>query len=208
MTIVGVSANTSFRVPGEAPTPLLQSLNALTPSFVVRVAGPAASAAPALARVIERTVPGAGSGYFATIERVDHAMWPARAAVVVLAALAGIGLVLALMGLCGMSIYNVTRRTQEIGIRMALGATSSHVTRLMLGEGLSLVGSGVAIGSVLRIRGQPVCGGIPFGNGITSADPLAFTAMLATLLVTATISVWFPARRAARIEPLTSLRAD
>ena len=206
--IIGVSANTSFLAsPGERPAPLLQPLSNLRHSFVVRVAGSPATAAPQLAKLIEQNVPGAAVGYFTGLERVDQGIRATRLATVLLGVLAALGLVLALIGLCGISIYNVARRTPEIGIRMALGATPGQVLRLMLGEGLTLVVSGAVIGIAGTVLATRIVGGF-LAADISALDPLAFIAMLAALVISAAASVYFPSRRAAHVDPLVTLRHE
>jgi predicted permease len=207
MIIVGVSASTSFRSPGEKPVPLLQSLSPITPSMLVRVAGSADRATADLSRVIERTAPGEGAGYFTVRERLDRATWPARAATVLLGVLAVMGLILALIGLCGMSMYNVTRRTPEIGIRMALGADRANILRLMLQEGLTVVAIGAGLGLLSALSLVRFLSGF-LAADISPWDPAAYVGMLATLFVASAGSIWFPCWRAARIDPSISLRAE
>lgn len=206
--IVGVAANTSFvRSVGEAPAPLLQPLSNLRHSFLVHVTGSPATAAPKLAALIERNVPGAAVGYITGIERLDWGIRATRLATISLGVLAALGLLLALIGLCAIAMYNVTRRTSEIGIRMALGATSGNVLRLMLGESLLLV----AAGAVLGIAGATLLTGLLQGflaAGVSPLDPLAFVAMTATWLVTAMLAAYFPARRATRVDPMVTLRHE
>lgn len=206
--IVGIAANTSFvRSLGEAPAPLLQPLSNLRHSFLVRVTGAPAAAAPELARLIERNVPGAAVGYFTGLERLDWGIRATRLATVLLGVMATMGLILALIGLCGISIYNVTRRTPEIGIRMALGATAGNVLRLMLRENLTLVAAGAALGIVGSLALTRLLGGF-LAAGISPLDPLAFAAMVGTLVVTAAIAVYFPARQAARVDPMVTLKHE
>jgi predicted permease len=206
--IVGISANTSFaRSVGEAPVPLLQPLSNLRHSLLVRVTDAPAVAAPKLAALIERNVPGAAVGYFTGVERLDWGIRATRLATVSLGVLAALGLLLALIGLCAISLYNVTRRTNEIGIRMALGATASNVLRLMLQESLLLVTTGAVLGITGSLLLTRVLQGFLAAN-ISPLDPLAFAAMAATLLVTTMCAVYFPARRATRVDPMVTLRHE
>jgi len=152
-------------------------------------------------------VPGAAVGYFSGVERLDWGIRATRLVTVLLSVFAALGLVLALIGLCGISSYSVARRTPEIGIRMALGATPGHVLRLMLGEGLTLVLAGAVIGVAGALFATRLLGGF-LAADISPLDPLAFAAMLATLLITAAASVYFPSRRAARVDPLATLRHE
>jgi putative ABC transport system permease protein len=206
MVIIGVSANTSFRSPGEKPIPLLQSLSRLTSNFIVRVARPSSVAAPEIAKAMEPSVPG-GVTYFTMHERVDRALWPSRASTALLGAFAAIGLVLSLIGLSGISIYNTTRRTSEIGVRMAFGATTGNVMGLMIRESLSLVAIGTGVGIALALALTRLLNGFLAGS-INSWDPGAYLAMLVTIFLTAVVSVWFPSRRATRVDPSISLRSE
>lgn len=206
--IVGVAANTSFvNSLGEEPAPLLHPLSNLRHSFLVRVTGSPAATAPELAKLIERNVPGAAVGYFAGVERLDWGIRATRLVTVLLAVFAALGLVLALIGLAGISLYNVARRTPEIGIRMALGATVGNVVGLLLREGLMLVAVGAAVGLAGAVALARLLRSF-LAAGLSPLDQLAFATMLATLLVTAAASVYFPARRAARIDPLITLRHE
>jgi len=206
--IISVSANTSFvKSPGEEPEPLIQPLSNLRHSFIVRVAGSPVLVAPELAKLIERNVPGAAVGYLTGLDQLDQGIRATRLATVLLGVLAALGLLLALIGLCGISIYNVARRTPEIGIRMALGATPGHALRLMLRESLTLVAAGAAMGVAGALLATRLLRGF-LAADISPLDPVAFVAMLATLLFTAAASVYFPSRRAARVDPLESLRHE
>jgi predicted permease len=196
MVVIGVSGNTSFRNPGEEPVPLLQSLASITPSFVVRVSAPPAAIGPRLS-----------PAYLTTAERVGRGTWPARAATTLLGVLAGLGLSLALIGLGGVTMYNVARRTPEIGIRLALGASGGNVLRLMLRDGLKIVGIGAIAGFALALPLNGLLNGF-LAAGVRYWDPWAFAGMLLTLFVTAGISIWLPSRRAARVDPVECLRCD
>ncbi|MBO0858171.1 MAG: ABC transporter permease [Chloracidobacterium sp.] len=206
--IIGVSADTSFvNSLGEEPEPLIQPLSNLRHSFIVRVAGSPTTIAPEIAKLIERNAPGAAVGFFTSLEQLDKGVRATRLATVLLSVLAALGLVLALIGLCGISIYNVERRTPEIGLRLALGATPGQVFRLTLGEGFTLVVAGATLGIAGAFLATRLLRGF-LAAGVSPLDPLAFAAMLATLLFTAAVSVYFPSRRAARVDPLASLRHE
>lgn len=207
LVIIGVSADTNFLNPGEAPVPLLRSFSRMPGSFLVRVAGAAETAAPGLRRIMARDLPGAGTAFSTVRERYYRGTWPARAATVLLGVFAGLGLGLTLVGLCGMCIYNVTRRTAEIGIRMALGATPSAVRNLMLRDGLALVAAGAIVGFVLTVALiRPLARFL--AAGISPLDPVAYTAMFMTMMSSAMLSIWLPSRKAARVDPAESLRAE
>ena len=207
MVIVGVSANTSFRTPGEEPVPLMQSLSTFTPSFVVRTSRNTAVEIRELSRVIERAAPGMEAGSFTMKKRLDGATWPARAATLLLVVLAATGLFLALIGLSGISLYNVARRTSEIGIRMTLGATAIDVLRLVVKDTLALVAAGAAAGILTYLVLARSLAGF-LAAGMSMWDPLTFASVAVTLFAAVTISVWLPCQRAVKVDPSRSLRID
>jgi len=206
--IIGVSANTSFiKSLGEEPAPLIQPLSNLRHSFIVRVAGSPAVAAPELAKIIERNVPGAAVGYSTGVNQLEQGIRSSRLAAILLSLLAALGLILASIGLSSISIYNVARRTPEIGIRMALGATPGHTLHLMLREGLTMVAAGALIGVAGTLMLSRSLRGF-LAADLSPLDPLAMVAMLATILFTTVISIYFPSRRAVRVDPLVTLRHE
>ena len=206
--IVGIAADTSFVCSlGEAPEPLIHPLSNLRQSFLVRVTGSATTTAPGLARLIESNVPGAAVGYFTGLERLDWGIRETRLATVMLVVFAGLGLALAMIGLAGMALYNVTRRTPEIGIRMALGATGGNILRLILKENLSLV----LIGAVIGVAGSMSIARFArsfLAASMSPLDPWAFVAMITTLILTAAAAAYLPARRATKVDPLVILRQE
>ena len=118
----------------------------------------------------------------------------------------GVALLLAVIGLYGVKSYLVSRRTREIGIRMALGATVNDVVWLVLREGLVLTLAGVGIGLVLSWGLGKLLSGMLYE--VSALDPVVFSVAPALLIVSATIASFLPARRAARVVPLTALRTD
>jgi len=114
--------------------------------------------------------------------------------------------VLTLVGLYGLIAYTVTRRTNEIGIRMALGAGRASIARLILRETSVLLAIGAGMGVVLALAGGRAVSALLFG--VRPYDPLALFLTLAALAAIAFIAGYAPARRAMRIEPVSALRAD
>jgi predicted permease len=119
---------------------------------------------------------------------------------------AGLGLLLAGVGIYGVVSYSVAQRTNEIGIRIALGARAADVVRLILKHGLALAAIGVAIGLSASFALTRLMKGLLFG--VSATDPLTFAAIALLLIGVALMACWIPARRAARVDPLVALRRD
>jgi putative ABC transport system permease protein len=115
-------------------------------------------------------------------------------------------LLLASIGLYGVMSYATAQRTREIGIRMALGAGKSEVLRLVIGQGLKLALSGVAIGLAVALGLTRFLSGLPYG--INPSDPLTLVAVSALLIAVAFLSSYLPARQAAKVDPMTALRQE
>jgi predicted permease len=117
-----------------------------------------------------------------------------------------VGLLLAIAGLYGLVAYNVSRRTHEIGIRMALGAVSSDVLRLVLGKGFMLVGMGTALGLVMGFALERLMNAMLFNSG--GVDVVAYLIVVPSLFLVAMLAAYVPARRACRIAPTQALRYE
>jgi ABC-type antimicrobial peptide transport system permease subunit len=117
-----------------------------------------------------------------------------------------VGLLLVAVGLYGVLSYSVVRRTREIGIRVALGARTRDVFRQVVAHGLAIVTVGVVVGLIGSIPATRLLGDVLFGVSPHDAAVLTFVAVL--LLCTALMANGLPARRAARIDPMRSLRTD
>jgi ABC-type antimicrobial peptide transport system permease subunit len=115
-------------------------------------------------------------------------------------------LLLASLGIYGVVSYGVNQRTQEIGIRMALGASASRLQAGIIGQTLALAAAGMVIGAVASLALARALSGLLFG--VTATDPLTFLAMPIVLALVALIAGYLPARRASRIDPSTALRAS
>jgi ABC-type antimicrobial peptide transport system permease subunit len=119
---------------------------------------------------------------------------------------AAIGLVLAVIGLYGVIAFLVAQRTQEIGVRMALGAARGDILRLVMGRSLRLVLCGTVAGLVGALAVSRVLASLLFGVG--SRDPVTFVAVTLLLIVVALLATLVPARRAASVNPVEALRAE
>jgi predicted permease len=142
-------------------------------------------------------------------EVVSVSMSAQRLPMLLLAAFAGLALLLASVGIYGVLSYSVTERVQEIGIRMALGARRGDVLRLLIGQGLGHAIAGIAAGAALAlILARVLASFSRLLYGVTANDPLTFGAVTLALLSTAFLACFIPARRAASIAPMQALRTE
>jgi putative ABC transport system permease protein len=116
------------------------------------------------------------------------------------------GLLLAMIGLYGVVAYAVSRRTRELGIRMAVGANPRDVLRMVLGQGLVFTGIGIGVGLGIAFFASRVLSG--FVIGVSPHDPAIFMGVPVILAVVMLAACWLPARRAAAIDPLLALRQE
>ena len=173
--------------------------------MVVRTRMAPESLAPSIRaalRAVDSSLPTAD---FQTLDQiVDRAVSPRRFIVVVLAGFALLALLLASLGIYGVVSYSVSRRTQEIGIRMALGASAGDVQMRILRGSLGLALGGTAIGVLGSIAAARLLASLLFG--VSPRDLASFAAMVTVLTVVAAVAGYLPARRASRIDPVVALR--
>jgi ABC-type antimicrobial peptide transport system permease subunit len=134
------------------------------------------------------------------------ALLPQRVAAMVTGTLGGVGLLLATAGLYGIVAYSVSRRTREIGLRMALGARQGDVLRQIVGEGMLLAAKGVFLGLLLAAGATQLMKRFLFG--VSPVDAVTFAGMSILFLAVALLASYLPARRAAEAEPMMALRFD
>lgn len=137
---------------------------------------------------------------------VSNSMTEPLFSALLLAAFGGLALLLATIGMYGVISYSVAQRTQEIGIRMVLGARPHSVFRMVLSQGTRLAALGIAIGIVAALAVTRVMNSFLYGVGAT--DPLTFAVVALLLLAVALLACYIPARRAMRVHPMVALRHE
>jgi predicted permease len=186
--------------------PILQT-GTMSPSLIVRTGRPFADVAPGLRAALAEVVPDLPTGNFRPLQQlVDRAVSPRRFFVNLLTAFAAAALTLAAIGIYGVISYSVTRRTPEIGIRMALGASSGSIRTSVLRDTLRLTAAGAAIGIVGAIALSSFLSALLFG--VSPSDPWTYASAAAILLLVAIVAGFIPAFRASRISPMSALRAE
>jgi putative ABC transport system permease protein len=176
-------------------------------TFVVRGRGAPAGLAAELRRAVGAVDSSQAVTRIMTMnERIDATLRPRRSAVGVLGSLAGLALVLALVGVYGVIAYSVAQRTRELGIRMALGARPRSLFGLVVGESMRPVLAGIIAGLVLSLAGSRVLATLLFGVGAT--DPATFAVVPCALLLAALGACLLAARRATRVDPMVALRSE
>jgi putative ABC transport system permease protein len=210
--IVGIVSDTRDAGLGSDPLPTVYIPLAVMPTwpsffFVVRTAGDPtaiASAARAAIRSVDASLP---VRYVHTLDEVvSAAVAPARWSTTLLGVFAGVALVIAVLGVFGVLSFIVTQRTRELGIRIALGASTGSVRRLVVMRGLALVVSGLAIGLGGAIALTRFMSTLLFG--VTPTDPVTYAGVALLLLAAAMLASYLPARRATRVDPIIALRAE
>jgi len=139
-------------------------------------------------------------------ERVAETWATHRLLTFLLAIFAGLALLLAAVGLYGVLAYTAFRRLREIAVRLALGARPSHIRALVLNHGLRLFGLGIAFGAVGVIASSGVIRSFLFG--VSPLDPQTYLAVGFILSIVTILAAWLPARRACRVNPIVTLRAE
>ncbi len=211
-TIVGVAKAGKYNQLNEFPScffylPYLQAVPDLDLSLCVRTAGDPAAFSNMLHQAIHEIDPGVE--LLQTVPLSVHSgmvLFPQRMASSLLLLLGFVALLLAAMGVYAVLAYAVSQRTQEFGVRIALGASSSDVLRLVIRRGLLLAAAGVAIGIGVSLASSRLMTG--FLYGISPVDPLTFVGVPLVLGLVALLACYLPARRATKVDPIVALRAE
>jgi putative ABC transport system permease protein len=206
--IVGETKASLVNEPGEQMyVPYAQDSSWGSMSFVVRTSGDPANAAAAVRNEIRSLDKGAPVFNVRPMNDVlATSVAPRRTPMLLLSAFAGAALLLAIIGIYGVTAYYVTQRTQEIGIRMALGAQMSDVLKLVLKGGMALALFGIVAGLAGAFMLTRWMTTLLFG--VKPTDALTFIAVSICLLATALLACYIPARRATKVDPLVALRYE
>jgi putative ABC transport system permease protein len=210
-TVVGVVSDVqqhleSKKPPSHVYVPHMQ--NALqSVSLVVKHTGDAASLTTAMRRAVQSNDPDMPLFDVYTMKGWLHfALWESRIYVSLMGVFAVLALLIAAIGIYGVMAYSVAQRTQEIGIRMALGAARNDVIRLVVGHAFRLTVLGVGIGLAGAYGVTRLMASVLFG--VDATDPPTFIGVTVILAFSALIAAWVPADRATRVDPMVALRSE
>ena len=209
--VVGVARTGKYRSLNEPPQPFIYVSETQAPgrSFgaVIRVAGDPRS----IAQAVERTAMAIDpllkpTAALTMTQYTAAAMAMPRMAAILLAGLGAAAILLAAIGIYGVMSFSVSQRTREIGVRMALGASASHVLVMFVRQGMLLALAGVAVGVAGGLAGAHVLSSLLVG--VSASDPFTYGLVAALLAGIAMFACWLPARRATKIDPIVALRCE
>lgn len=211
LQVVGVAEDVKVQSLGESPQPFVYIPSSGSATRLLRVVVGTANSRtdlPAQLRAAVRAIDPAVAVFESKTmgEHLDVMLYPYRLAAQVGAVLGVFGLLLAAVGLYGVVAFGVARRTREFGIRMALGARSMDVMRLVMGESARVIAFGTAVGLALALGVGRLVASVLFGIG--SSDPVTFIGVPALLATVAGFAAWLPTRRATRVNPAVALREE
>ncbi len=209
--IVGVTANVrSLELREEAPPELYFAARQLpfqNMAIVIRSTVEPESLAPALRQAVAEIDRGVPVAQVQTMEHIVSAsVTQPRFNLFLVGLFGGVALLLSAAGIYGVTAYTVTQRTHELGIRLALGAQVSDVLKLVLGQGMAVIGIGMVIGLAAAFGLMRLMRSLLFGVG--ENDPLTFAAITLVLLFVALLACYLPARRATKVDPMIALRYE
>jgi macrolide transport system ATP-binding/permease protein len=209
--IIGVVKDSKYLSLGEDPTPFIffpyQQSYSPTMTVMVRAQGDPKNLTAAVRQQVQALDPNLPLFNVVTLsENINISLFPARFGAWLLGGFGLLALVLATVGIYGVMSYTVSKRTHEIGIRMALGAQASNVLRLVVGQGLLLALIGVGVGLAGAFALTRVVKSFLYGLGAT--DLVTFAAISLLLFLVALAACFIPARRATKVDPLVALRYE
>jgi predicted permease len=206
--IIGVARDTRIASLAAPPQPAFYFAAYVdTDNLIVHTQGNPLSYADAVKRAVAETAPDQPVANLRTMDQVvSSSLSRLSFAVVLLSTFSIIGAVLAALGLYGVMAYSVSQRTQEIGVRMALGAPPRSIFVLFLWKGLLVTATGLAAGSLVAISATRLMESLLFG--VAPTDPVSFALSALALVAVAALACFIPAYRATRVDPLTALRYE
>ena len=211
--VVGVVADSKQDSVDSEPHPELYEPYAQHPfasflvTFVIRTASNPTDAAAAVRQAVRQVDSDQPVIQMRTMQDVvSESIWRQHVSASMLGLFAAIALVLSAVGLYGVLSYSVSRRTHEIGIRSALGATRQDILRMVVGEGLLLTLMGVGVGVAVALGLTRLLIGLLYG--VRPRDPLTFVALALLLIIVALLAVYVPARQATSVDPMAALRHE
>ena len=209
--VVGICADSVTTTIGEQPQPIVyfpldQNYQAAM-VLITRTAAAPAAVMPAVRREVQSLNQNMALTNSNTIQDlISQGLWAPRIAAALFAIFGLLGMILASIGIYGVMAYSVTQRTNEIGLRMALGAKPRDVLRLVVGQGMRLAVAGVLVGLAAALAVTRLLGNLLFG--ISTYDPLTFGSVSVVVVTVALLAAYLPAQRAARIDPVKALRQE
>ncbi len=211
VVVVGIAKNAKYATLGESPQPIVYfSLKQQYSPFLtllVRTNGNPSAALGSIRGTVQSLDSSLPLLNVRTMEQVmGDSLWAPRMCAGLLGAFGILALLLAAMGTYGVMAYSVSQRTQEIGLRMALGAQRTDILRLILSGAMAMVLAGVGAGLLAAMMAARSLGTLLFGIG--GFDVLSFFGTAALLIAVALIACWIPARRAMRVDPMEALRYE
>jgi macrolide transport system ATP-binding/permease protein len=208
--IIGVARDSKIRLREEALAGMWMPISksyGLGFQVLVRTNAEEKATISALRREVATLDPNLPFKFITTLrEYIGTYLWPAKLYAGLTVALGIAGLLLAAIGLYGVISYAVAQRTREIGIRMALGAQTHDVLKMILRQGARLALTGITIGLVLALGMARLVANLLYG--VTATDPLTFAAVVSFLMGIALLACYFPARRATKIDPISAVRHE
>jgi putative ABC transport system permease protein len=211
-TVIGVVGDVREQSLDVEPQPTVYAFHRQRPrqarDFTLVMRGPADAAAMTAAarRTLGELAPEVAPSFRTVEELVARPLAPRRFSMLLLGVFGAAALLLAAMGIYGVTAYGVAQRTQEIGIRMALGAGSATVLRLVVRQGAVLALTGVVVGLAAALVLTRLLAHLVYG--VSTLDPVSFAGAALFLTTVAVLASYLPARRAARVDPMVALRAE
>jgi ABC-type antimicrobial peptide transport system permease subunit len=209
--IVGIVRDARYASVREAPPPTMYVPFAqaipVRVVFDVRTAGDPAAFIPSIREAVRRVQPDLPLTNVSTqTEQIEGRLEQERQLAQIYAAFAALALVVASVGLFGLISYSVTRRTKEMGIRVAIGAARKDVLWLVMRDSLILIAAGIALGLAGAIAARDLVASLLYG--VTATDAVAFFVAIAVMVGVSALAGYLPARRAARVDPMVALRYE